>query len=141
MHHKHKIRLHFFIFWLALGGGLSGGALAAPYDDAMAALEAGDHRKAYRGLKRLALKDHPRAQYELGMLYLSGKGVEKDVAQGIEWLKHAAGNGSYLAANELGQIYLAGRGVPMNEQEAIKWVELATQLAEEHPEEADVECE
>jgi hypothetical protein len=64
-----------------------------------------------------------------------------DVAQGVEWLKRAANNGSYLAANELGQIYSAGRGVAPDEQEAVKWLELATRLAQENPAEADEGCE
>lgn len=141
MRYKQTIRMYFFLCWLALSSGLWGVALASPFSEAKQALDAGDHRTAYRGFKRLAMQDHPGAQYQLGMLLLAGKGVEQDTAQGIEWLKRAAGNGSYLAANELGQIYLSGRGVPTDEQEAVKWVELATRLAKENPEAADQECD
>jgi TPR repeat protein len=114
---------------------------AASYEAAMSALEDGEYRAAYRDFKRLAQEDHPEAQYQLGMLLLFGKGVEMDLEQGIEWLKRAANNGSYLAANELGQIYISGRGVAPDEQEAKKWLELASQLAETQPDEAEEDCE
>ncbi|MES9992086.1 MAG: tetratricopeptide repeat protein [Candidatus Thiodiazotropha sp.] len=114
---------------------------AADFDEAMESLANGEHREAYRGFKRLAKHDHVEAQFQLGMLYLFGKGVEEDATQGIAWLKEAASNGSYLAANELGQIYLSGRGVDVNEQEAVKWLELATMIAEQNEGEAEDGCE
>jgi hypothetical protein len=104
MHHKHATRTLLVSLWLPLSVGLAPFSWAEPYADAMAALAGGDHRAAYRVFKRLASRDHPEAQYRLGMLYLLGEGVEMDAVQGIEWLKQAAQNGSYLAANELGQI-------------------------------------
>jgi TPR repeat protein len=127
--------------WLIVAALLPVVSQAEPYDEALAALAEGEFRTAYRDFKRLARKDHTQAQYQLGMLLLLGKGVGQDEERGIEWLKRAAENGSYLAANELGQIYLAGRGVAPNEQEAMKWLELATQLAGENPDEAEDGCE
>ena len=111
------------------------------YEEAMDELTEGEFRAAFRDFKRLARMDHTEAQYQLGMLYLFGKGVGQDVEQGIEWLKRAAENGYYLAANELGQIYLAGRGVAPNEQEAMKWLELATALAADNPGAAEEGCD
>jgi TPR repeat protein len=114
---------------------------ASDFDDAMDARVAGEHHEAYRGFKRLAKRDHIEAQYQLGMLYLFGKGVEQDTVQGISWLKQAAENGSYGAANELGQIYLSGKGVAIDEQEAVKWLELATRIAEQNEGEAEDGCD
>lgn len=141
MHHERAIRVLFISIWLTVGASLPAVSLAEAYDDAVAALADGEYRTAYRDFKRLARQDHPKAQYQLGMLFLFGQGVEMDVTQGVEWLKRAANNGSYLAANELGQIYISGRGVAPDEQEAVKWVELATRLAQENPAEADEGCE
>lgn len=115
--------------------------LADDYNEALTAMANGEYRSAYRDFKRLARNDHTRAQYQLGMLFLFGKGVDQDVEQGIDWLTRAAENGSYLAANELGQIYISGRGVSPNEQEAMKWLELATELAGEDPDEAEEGCD
>ncbi len=136
-----SIRTLVTLLWLIAGAALPAVSQADPYDEAMAALAEGEFRSAYRDFKRLARKDHTESQYQLGMLYLFGKGVTQDVEQGMEWLKRAAENGSYLAANELGQIYLAGRGVATDEQEAMKWLELATTLAAQNPGEAEDGCE
>lgn len=133
---KSKLALIFSVLIL-LFGDLS----AAQFDDAMEALIKGEHREAYRDFKRLAKKEHVEAQYQLGMLYLSGMGVKQDTGQGIRWLEEAANNGSYLAANELGQIYLSGKGVDIDEKEAVKWLELATEIARHNEGEAEDGCE
>ncbi|MGD9169309.1 MAG: tetratricopeptide repeat protein [Candidatus Thiodiazotropha sp.] len=114
---------------------------AADFDDAMNALAGNDYREAYRGFKRLAKRDHVEAQYRLGMLYLFGKGVERDANQGIIWLKEAANNGSYLAANGLAQVYLSGKGVEIDESVAVKWLALATEIAKKNQGEADDGCD
>lgn len=118
-----------------------GDLLASEFEDAMDALTKGEHQEAYRGFKRLAKRGHAKAQYQLGMLYLFGKGVEADTAQGISWLKQAANNGAYGAANELGQIYLSGKGVAIDEKEAVKWLELATMIAEQNQGQAEDGCD
>jgi TPR repeat protein len=133
---KFKPGLIFFGVYL-LFGDLS----AAGFDDAMDALNQGEHREAYRGFKRLAIREHVEAQYQLGMLYHLGRGVEQDTDQGIRWLKEAAVNGSYLAANELGQIYSSGKGVAIDEKEAVKWLELATEIAQQNEGEAEDGCD
>jgi TPR repeat protein len=133
---KFKLGLIFSVLIL-----LFGDLLAAEFDDAMDALSNGEHREAYRSFKRLAKKEHVEAQYQLGMLYLFGKGVEQDTDQGVRWLRDAATNGSYLAANELGQIYLSGKGVDIDENEAVKWLELATEIAQQNEGEAEDGCE
>jgi TPR repeat protein len=121
--------------------GMFGDLLASDFEDAMDAVTNGEPKDAYRGFKRLAKRDHVEAQYQLGMLYIFGKGVEQNTDQGVTWLKEAAGNGSYMAANELGQIYLSGKGVDRDEEEAIKWLELATQIAEQNEGEAEDGCD
>lgn len=141
MHYKHALNTLWLALVLTSLLGMPVSVSADDYEQATAALADGDYRTASRGFKRLARDDHARAQYQLGMLYLFGKGVAMDTTKGLDWLKRAAGNGSYLAANELGQIYIAGRGVAPDEQEAMRWIELATRLAEESPGEADDGCD
>ncbi|MES9979322.1 MAG: tetratricopeptide repeat protein, partial [Candidatus Thiodiazotropha sp. 6PLUC5] len=114
---------------------------ADDYDDALAVLTNKDYSSAYRAFKRLAKRDHAEAQFQLGMLYLFGKGVDQDAQKGISWLKQAAEGYSYMAANELGQIYLAGQWVKPDETEAIKWIELSSAIAAENEGEADDGCE
>lgn len=48
-----------------------------------------------------AASGNPSAQYDLGMRYVRGNGVDKDEAQAMEWLKLAAQNGDSRAKKEL----------------------------------------
>ncbi|MGZ3683756.1 MAG: adenylate/guanylate cyclase domain-containing protein [Bdellovibrionota bacterium] len=50
-----------------------------------------------------AQKGHMGAQYELGMLYFAGRGVNKDSEASIYWLLHSALNGNAFATRFLTQ--------------------------------------
>ncbi len=121
--------------------GYTGLLRADSYEEASSALARGDQQQAVRIFKRLARQEDAASQYQLGMLYLFGQGVDQDAAAGIEWLKRAALNGDYLAANELGQIYMTGRGVAVDEAEAIRWVEQASRIAAQNEGVAEDGCE
>jgi TPR repeat protein len=116
-------------------------ANADEYADAVSLLSAGDYTAAYRTFKRLAKRDHAEAQFQLGILYLHGKGVDQDVQKGLSWLKRAAEGYSYMAANELSQIYLSGQWVKQNQAEGTKWLELSNRIAAENEGEAEDGCE
>jgi hypothetical protein len=58
-------------------------------------------------------------------MYQSGRGVKKDHAAAIAWLRKAAENGSAEAQYELGYAYSEGNGVPEDPQEAVRWYRLA----------------
>lgn len=90
------------------------------------------------------------AQYELGVMYLKGQGVDQDRDQALLWLKRASDGGNQqatsklsrvqkeqekfdeLAANaqsgdidaqyEVAMMYLKGRGVRQSGQQARKWL-------------------
>jgi TPR repeat protein len=116
-------------------------SIADDFEMALTALSEREYSTAYRAFKRLAKREHIDAQYQLGMLYLYGRGVDQDVEQGVSWLKRAAEGGSYVAANELGQVYLSGQWVKQNETEAMKWLTLSSKIAEESEGEASDGCE
>jgi len=141
MHYRYPLNKHLLIGLLILFLGGPGVVFADGYEAAATALVQGDQQQAFRLFKRLARQGHVQAQYQLGLLYLSGEGVEQDQVQGIEWLKQAAQSGDYLATNELGQIYMTGRGVAVNEAEAIHWVELAGKIAAQNQGVAEDGCE
>jgi TPR repeat protein len=54
--------------------------------------------------KGRAEKGSDNAQYELGMRYLTGKGVEKDEKQAREWLQKAADGGNSMAKKKLAEL-------------------------------------
>ena len=49
---------------------------------------------------KAARQNHQRALYNVGICYLGGYGVEKNVDEGIRWMKKSADTG-YMPAIEL----------------------------------------
>ncbi|MGH8607684.1 MAG: tetratricopeptide repeat protein, partial [Gammaproteobacteria bacterium] len=56
------------------------------------------------------------------VMYLYGKGVEKDGYKAEAWLSRAAEAGQVSAQSILGMMYATGAGVPKNPQKAQKWL-------------------
>lgn len=94
---------------------------AGQFEDAQAAVGAGDYVTALNLLGALADQDNPHAERALGILYVKGQGVPQDYAIGMRWLRLAADKGLPDAQNEVGVLYQQGRGVARNEAEAVKW--------------------
>ena len=72
-----------------------------------------------------AERDDPRSQNAIGLLYLYGEGVEKNIPKAMTWLKRSSKLGYSEATFELAKIYDEGEGVPENNIEAISFYELA----------------
>lgn len=69
--------------------------------------------------------EDPLGVYHLGLLYLYGIGVEKDVDEGIKLITVAAKDGLDEAQNQLGCYYDWGKFVNEDPDEAFKWHLLA----------------
>lgn len=65
--------------------------------DGQAAHAAGNYAKASTILKPLADKGDACAQYQLGEMYMQGKGVPEDKAKALELFKKAAAQGDQKA--------------------------------------------
>jgi cell division septation protein DedD len=87
----------------------------------------GRYDAAYKEFKRLADAGNPRAQYNLGVMYLSGRGVEQDFVAAAEWHRKAAEQGLAEAQHGLGTMYYRGDGVTQDFIEAAKWFRLAAE--------------
>ena len=61
------------------------------------------------------------AQYNLGVMYSAGKGVQQDVAQAINWYRMAAEQGLAAAQHNLGVMYKEGKGVPRDYAQGKYW--------------------
>ena len=74
---------------------------------------------------RLAAEQgYASAQFNLGVMYLNGRGgegVPQDDAEAVKWYRLAAEQGYASAQFNLGVMYLNGRGVPQDDAEAVKW--------------------
>lgn len=61
------------------------------------------------------------AQYNMGTLYYSGKGVEQDYTKARQWYEKAANQGLADAQVKLGLMYHLGYGVSQNMAAAVEW--------------------
>lgn len=70
------------------------------------------------------------AQFDVGMKYLHGDGVQQDYAKAYEWLKKAADQGHSRASYNIGSLHVKGWGVPPDATQAIGWYERAFEGAD-----------
>ncbi|MCF8088247.1 MAG: SUMF1/EgtB/PvdO family nonheme iron enzyme [Desulfotignum sp.] len=61
------------------------------------------------------------AQYNLGVMYAKGQGVEQDYKQGVNWWTKAAEQGHARAQNNLGLMYAKGQGVQKDYKQVVNW--------------------
>jgi TPR repeat protein len=61
----------------------------------------------------------------MGLIYESGRGVEKDGAAAAVWYRLAAGQGDVDALFRLGILYGGTQGIEPDNVEAYKWFSLA----------------
>jgi len=74
---------------------------------------------AYR---KAAERGDARAQSSLGSMYMDGRGVAKDYAQALFWLRKAAEQGDTGAYARLGVMYANGWGVAKDCTQARVWL-------------------
>jgi TPR repeat protein len=79
--------------------------LPAPEDPAKAAIrKAAVLKSTVEWQKKRAEHGSPSAQYDLGVRYLTGDGVERNPALARKWLQAAATNGNRQAATKLSEL-------------------------------------
>ncbi len=94
---------------------------AGPFEDAADANARGDYLKALRLIRPLANDGDAVAQFNLGLMYMTGHGVQQDDAAAALWFRKAAEQGYAFAQSNLGVMYRDGRGVPQNYLDAVMW--------------------
>lgn len=65
------------------------------------------------------------AQFELGLLYGLGLGVQQDYSRALEWYKVSAQQNCPPAQCNLGYMYDTGRGIPQDYVSAYAWYSIA----------------
>ena len=65
------------------------------------------------------------AQYELGKLYLTGRGVDVNFHETIKWFRKSAKQGETGAQNGLGILYQGGYGVVKDYFRSYVWLIIA----------------
>ena len=72
-------------------------------------------------LRRDAARGNAEAQYNLGVCYMDGNGIAKDMTEAVKWFRKASEQGLAKAQLNLGICYEEGWGVAKNMTEAVKW--------------------
>jgi uncharacterized protein len=70
---------------------------------------------------REAKEGEALSQYNLGVMYFSGRGIEQNFLKASEWFKKAAVRGDKRAQFRLGHMYFYGKGVDRNLFLASMW--------------------
>ena len=100
---------------------LSSTVALADYEDGVEAAFSGDYDTAFKEFTIAAEEGLSLAQYNLGILYFTGQGVEQDFDEAFEWTKRAAEQGHLNAQFNLGSLYLEGQGTQVSVLEGVNW--------------------
>ncbi len=84
-------------------------------------------KRAFPRVYSFAMKGDAAAQYVAGLMYRSGKGVEKNYATAAAWFRRAGGQGHAQAQLNLGLMYRNGEGVERSAVEAVAWYRKAAE--------------
>jgi len=103
-------------------------ALAAPaladFAAGKAAYDKGDYAAAAKEWEQEGNAGNAAAQYNLGMLYVDGKGVPQDYNEAAVWFRRAADQGYTKAQHNLGAMLGSGQGVKRDYEQAYVWMSL-----------------
>ena len=106
-------------------------AAGQDYQKGVEAYERGDYATALREWRPLAAQGLAEAQYNLALMYDTGRGVPQADAEAVKWYRLAAAQGIAWAQNNLGLMYGNGEGVPLNNIKAYMWWALAKAQGDE----------
>jgi uncharacterized protein len=97
----------------------------ADYEAGLEAVQRGDFDTAFREFSLAAEEGLDVAQYNLAILYFTGRGVNQDYQQAFSWTSKAAEQGHIGAQFNLGVLYYAGDGTRRDRSLAFAWYERA----------------
>jgi len=79
----------------------------------------------FAGLRQLAQRGDPAAQFAVGAHYATGEDIPQDYVEALRWFTLAAEQGHVGAQATLGAYYWSGRGAPQDLSKAYFWAVLA----------------
>jgi TPR repeat protein len=92
-------------------------------------------------LQQKAKQWNTDAQYKLGLLYLEGKGTDKNEHEAFELFNRAAAKGHANALFQLALMYLHGWGTAQNEPLATRYFRMSVKPLTQSSEQGDVEAQ
>jgi len=97
---------------------------AADFAAGLAAYQKGDYVTAANEWRPLAEQGDRIDQFNLGLLYLDGRGVPMDLSQAVKWISRSAEQGYDKAQLNLGAMYSSGNGVKRDFVQGYKWLNI-----------------
>ena len=94
----------------------------ADYEDGVNAAFEGDFNTAFSEFSIAAEAGLDLAQYNLGILYYTGQGVDQNLKMAFKWTEAAAQQGHVDAQANLASLYLQGVGTQLNEEQGLEWL-------------------
>lgn len=98
---KNLIRVVLIVTGITSGAFLPSSIMADDYQEAVAATSAGNYDKAASLWEKLARDGNPVAQYNLGVFYKEGYGVDSDSSESRKWYRTAAKHRLISATNRI----------------------------------------
>ena len=91
--------------------------------------------------RRAADRGDADAMYLLAKAFTYGRGVPKDNAEALKWLRQAGEHENVIAQADLGELYLRGKEVPQDKAESAKWYKRAAIRYREAAERGDTDAQ
>lgn len=93
----------------------------ADYDSAKEAFDDRRFKEAFTGFTNAAQDGHVMAQYYLGVMYATGRTLERDDESAYKWFMAAALQGHAISQGNIGTMKLNGRGTAEDLKGSYYW--------------------
>jgi TPR repeat protein len=103
----------------------SGSVYGDDFKDGVDAYQRKDYKESVRLYQLSAELGNAEAQYNLGLMYYNGQGVQKDYKESVRLYQLSAELGNAEAQYNLGLMYYNGQGVQQDYKETFKWYRLS----------------
>lgn len=114
------MRLRLIPCLLAAALALPAAGADSDFERGASALVAGQDELAFHIFLRDAKSGNVAAKHAVGTLYVNGRGVEPDAAEGARWLLQSAKAGLAESQAQLAALYASGDGVEKDPEEAAR---------------------
>lgn len=74
----------------------------------------GEYSSSFKWYKKAVDNGNVEALFNLGLAYIKGRGVKKDIQKGIQYWEKASDLGDWIANRNLGVLYYNGQDIPKN---------------------------
>lgn len=95
------------------------------FDDGFSFYQKKDYQNAIATWERAAEEGSTKAKLNLGIMYRTGEGVDKNSERAFHWFERAANEGDLLSQCALAEMYSTGEGVEENYEKVLYWYEQA----------------